>query len=213
MFKKNLIVVFNFVICICFLCIITFLSGCGQVVYGRLPFTGDKDYQTFRTPQEDKFSVSFEYPARYQLGYEPQYSETIIHLESNPSADTHRITRFFIRGALLGQGGFHEAKDTMQQAISNLRGKWYRNYRLETKHQIVTTDSLEGWEIVVSYRERPESFRPGFNPIPPEFVVVREVFFDYQGTTWLIFLSTDATSYKQASSDFDHILKTFSILK
>ena len=204
-------------LCIIALAMIFAFNSCDEY-YGYIPvkYSDGENYKTFITPKEADFRLSFEYPSYYALSYQPNRPPigTYITLSGVPSDKffSGSIKTIEIHITFIG-GGFPDANTAVKERISDLKWSWVRNFRLKAKYN-VCVDGLEGQEIVVTYRQRPiYGSGHGRKPRDPAFVVRREVFFDYRDVLWHISLYTDADSYEQTKVDFEHILKTFQVVK
>jgi hypothetical protein len=197
------------------------IVSCGVMTttYKPLDSTDGSAYKTFTTPNDSRVHFSFGYPSSYVLTDESagqSNPEISVHFSATTKED-FEIGRFkYIEievTNLLRHSGYPDAETAMKRRINEYKWSWSRNYRLVTKHRVVV-DGVEGWETIISFRHKPyQTFDPW--PTPKQnFVVYKDLFFDYQGMTWRIYLETDADSYKQqASADFEHVLRTFKFPK
>jgi hypothetical protein len=189
------------------------ISSCSPIIYTHQEYSGSADYKTFITPQGDNYPLSFEYPSYYKLGYEPNTPVgTLIRLEGVPLEDFF-IGKVNYVDISIGHWTSN-AEVSADEQISSTKSDWNRNFLLEEKREIKTPDRLDGWEIIMTYREKPIYLdNLGLHPRPPVFAVYREVFIDYQDVLCRIRLYADADSYKQSKQDFEHILRTLEIVK
>jgi hypothetical protein len=215
MINKMFVRAANLLFIICMIAFILSLVGCDHIDYTSIAYSGGDNYKTFVTPKGDDFPLSFEYPSYYKLGYETRTpGGTYVHLNGIPFKD-------FYGGSIKGidiqvrpiVGDFPDAETAVKNQIAYIRGSWYRNYRLIEKHKITTTEGLEGWEIVITYREQPIPMQEHGMPRDPAFVVYRELFFDNNDIFCSVRLYTDANSYKQTKVEFEHIIRTLEGIK
>ena len=182
----------------------------------------NSEYKTFTTDDESTVYFSFEYPSYYRLNDQTQGDNNpVLYLRLSGQTNeefyngTLKSFDFWITNYHTDWLGFPDAETAMKEHISEL--KWalifMRNFRLVEKRRVVV-DGVEGWETIITFRERP--FIPSGHGTPrdPAFIISRDLFFDYQGMTWQISLYTDKDSYEQQTKEeFEHILSTFKFPK
>ncbi len=211
--------IFKILLILCILALTFPISDCinNEIqYYAPIQRSSSDEYKTFTTSEESLVHFSFEYPSDYWLNDQSQGNVnpslyvgltgvTIDDLSQGIVKDIDiRITNYSPKWL-----GLPDAESAVKEQINEYKWSFYRNYRLLEKHKAVI-DGVEGWEIVVTFRERPlPDF--GYGKLrEPISVVARDLFFDYQGITWQISLYTDVESYeKDTKAVFEHILQTF----
>lgn len=202
---------------VCLITSMLLFNGCidtGTKYYTPIVYSQGDNYKSFITVREGVPYFSFEYPSFYYLS-----DQTDIWCEGfgfvimggnvseeefmNGTIKDIRISIFNINQ------GFTDAESSMERTISFRKWSFQRNYKLIAKQQSVV-GGIDGWETVISFRERPlKNIGQGI-PRKPAFIIARDFYFDYQGITWEISLYTDADSYeKETRAVFEHILQTF----
>jgi hypothetical protein len=159
---------------------------------------------------------SFEYPVCYSLSDRTEGNlnpALYIYLNAESSDEFFKGILKDIRIEMTNYDpkwlGFADAKTSMNRNISDLKRVLYRNFRILAKRRI-TVNGIQGWETIVSFRERPFSGIIDMKARLPNFMIARDVYFDYQGVTWVISLYSDKNSYEiQTKNNFELILKTF----
>jgi len=194
-----------------------FLNGCidsRMKYYTPIEYSGSNDYEIFATVKEGAPYFSFEYPSKYFLSDQTDtWQDGFVFVVLAGHVSEEEFMNGTVKDIMIDirnvSQGFSDAESYMEHRISFHKWSLQRNYRLREKHKAVL-GGIEGWEIIITYRERPFSNIGHGTPGGPAFIVVREFFFDYQGMTWHIRLHTDADSYeKETKTVFEHILQTF----
>jgi hypothetical protein len=214
--NRNISRVISLFIAISLLATIASILSCRPQNYKPVEYSDNNTYKTFVTPEGENFPLSFEYPSYYRLVYEPQKSSSYISLYGIPFEEQYggRVNNITFTIINSGTGGYSDSETDLKNEVSYLRGKWFRNFLVNEKHKITNVEGLDGWEIIITYREHPVPFIPGYpKPRNPEFIVFRHMLFDYKGISWRILLFTDADSYKkQTKNDFEHVLRTLKVV-
>ena len=186
----------------------------GMKHYAPIEYSEGNDFKTFVTVEEGAPYLSFEYPSYYRLSDQTDTWHdgfAFVVLGGNISEEefySGKVKNIEIHIKSIAHG-FSNAETSMEHRISLRKWSLQRNYRLREKHKAVV-GGIEGWETIITYRERPPPNIGHGTPGGPAFIVARELFFDYQGMTWQIRLYTDADSYeKETKAVFEHLLQTF----
>jgi hypothetical protein len=218
MIKKISTPIIYILLAICMLALTLSFNSCvesGIKYYTPIEYSEGSDYRAFVTIEEGAPYFSFEYPSYYGLSDQTAPGNPFLYVVLNGillenfykgKVKTIKICITNVSQELLV---FPDAETAVNSYVSERKWSFYRNYRLREKHKAVV-GGIEGWETVITYRERPLPVGELGKPRDPAFIVRRDVFLDFQGMTWQISLITDTDSYEQQTkTDFEHILQTF----
>lgn len=181
-----------------------------MINYESVPYSTDSRYKTYIF-NEDNIEFSFQYSDIYlvseQMG-SGNPSRNLILFDTSIDEYDNQVNsiRFHIVNV---NDGFPKASVAVNEHISSIKWGFQRNYLLKRKAE-VQINSLQGWETIITFRERPSlGESPHGPPRSPAFIISRDIFFDYNETVWQISLYSDIDSYNQyAQDDFEHIIQT-----
>jgi len=203
----NISTLFISLVIVLLVCVI----GCTPInTYGFVPYSDNEIYKVF-TSDETDLSVSFQYPSYYYVSdrLEPGNPRRDLRLMGTTMEEfaKGKVNEIFIH-ITYPKDGFPFADTAVDNHISDRKWEFHRNFRLIQKARVIFRD-LEGWETIITYRERPFGAAIDLVPREPAFIVQRDIFFDYQDMVWQISLFADVKSYDgHAKNDFEHVLNT-----
>jgi hypothetical protein len=182
------------------------------VVYSADENRDINEYKTFTAPEEEDIRFSFEYPEYYWINPQGGVFGFEITTGGSTLEELHQGKKNIIDIGIPCAKGTENADIAMKENISGIKWEFLRNFRLIQKHRVMV-NGYEGWETVITFRERVYPARIEGPSLPPAFIVQRDIFLDYQGVTYRIEIYADEQSYEQNKGDFEHILKTFKVIE
>jgi hypothetical protein len=197
-----------------------FIYSCGDEVtkyYTYIGSAGDDNYKTFIT-QKDVTRFSFEYPTYYEIAsYQPMpdYPVTSMILVG-PSTEEEKGN---IKHLEIHVTGFSsDAKAEMEWRISDYRSSVMvgatNDFKIIEKNQVIVAGA-SGWEIIFSFKQIPVLIH-GLDDIKmrdkPIQIISRYLYLEHQEMVWEISLYSDAKTYDQTKSDYEHTIQTFRFL-
>ncbi len=171
--------------------------GCREVTPGHRLFTLRKGLGHY----------SFEYPVEYKRSASDQhsgYSREYFH-RLLPEQDPI-YARFIILIIEAGRHGDPDARTTLESDIS-YHSESAKDFRILEQSSLIIA-GVDGELLVTSYF--PKGQFGGFSEIQ---IMVRSVYFDYDGSIWEITMISSEEFAETARADFEHLLKTFQILE
>jgi hypothetical protein len=215
MMKNENIMLRNLLLFVSILALIITFTNCKvmePVVYSAGEGQDVNEYQIFIVPEEETIRFSFEYsisygPIKPQSGpFGLVISTGGVTFEELDRGKKNDIVIDFKKGD-------ETVETAMKKNISRMKWQGLRNFRLIQKHR-VNVNGYEGWETVMTFRERVPLYRGAYATfLPPAFIIQRDIFISHEGITYRIEIAADEESYEQNKGDFEHILKTFKIIE
>lgn len=203
------------------ICIVVFsLTGCNVKVYAPVEYSNGEEYESV-TRQEKGISFSFEYPATYRIS--PQDLEFTVSntlgtatLLVGPDSEngvptpvlviTYPVNKDFTNIDKAVRERISKAKEMVEEI------SFYSDLKF-LEERTVMVGSIKGKELLYSYKTKPYTIYGGEAIINSTTLFDRFVFLSYDNLIFEIHMEYDEILANQATKDYEHILKTFKILK
>ncbi len=191
--------------------LVIFLSALAVVAAMAAACGGTSPYKTFSFDHRTKPSAqnAAEQVTHFSFEYPRDYRRTSTYVKPDPvppigvrfarATGTLGCVRQTdtVFGINIGYGfsGYMNAAESASRAVSALG-----EGGLVREHSSIIVAGLTGDQVVYH------------DPRQPNAPEVREVFFDYDGRIWDLYIYSEAALAEQARLDFEHIIQTFKIL-
>jgi hypothetical protein len=168
------------------------------------------EYKTFIAPEDEDIHFTFEYPVYFGINLMGGPFGMVITTGGSTPEELHQGKKCVI--LIDYRKGNETAKIRMKDNISAVKWQFLRNFRLIQKNRVIV-NGYEGWETIMTFRERVYPAGIEGPSLPPSFIIQRDIFLSHQGVTYRIEIDADEYSYERDKDDFEHILKTFKVIE
>jgi hypothetical protein len=210
--------------CIVVLSIILLSSSLGLIScscndirhYDSINDIGGEEYTTFFAQQGiPKFS--FEYSNYYELlSYQsmPEFPGTYVALSgSETEEEKGNIKRVAIHINDYSKNAKSELNRRISDCKSVVRAGMGKDFKLHAINR-VKINEIEAWESTVTFTTIPKQLFDDLTISEKQIPVVSfDLCFMYQELGWNLTLFSDSSTYEQARTDYEHIIKTLKFLK
>jgi hypothetical protein len=170
------------------------------------------DYDTFSL-KRGIAHFSFEYPCGYKkspIDITDGYTDIFLRGPYHKSIED--FTWFSIWVQTSDDPDFLDPEAALNRAISRIKN--YLDYRL-IERSVINVAGIEGQQIIYFHNAvRPALGQAGYIPgVGPAPTIERKIYFSDEGRIWNIDFNSNESTAEADMADFEHLLKTFTILE